>query len=278
MEDKNPLVSVIVPTYNSESTIDICLQSIKNQTYPNIEIIVVDNNSSDNTKKIADMYASKIFSVNMSRSPARNYGAKDSKGDYLFFVDSDMELTPRVVEECVDKIQEKGIGGVIVPEISVGEGFWSKCKALERSCYIGDRVLEAARFIDKDVFWAIGGYDEDLVAGEDRDLHYRVANKYKIERINNVIMHHEGKLTVVKIMKRCYLYGATIDRYFKKHKKLAKKQFTPFRPAYFRNWKTLVRDPMHTVGFMFMKVCEFGAAGVGWFWSLASLKLQFLKR
>ena len=58
---ENPLVSVIIPTYNSSRTLEKCLESIKNQTYKNIEIIVVDNNSTDNTKEIAKKFADKAI-------------------------------------------------------------------------------------------------------------------------------------------------------------------------------------------------------------------------
>ncbi|AEF97132.1 glycosyltransferase family 2 protein [Methanotorris igneus] len=58
------LVSVIIPTYNSEKTIGICLESIKNQTYKNIEIIVVDKFSNDNTVEIAKKYTDKVFVIN----------------------------------------------------------------------------------------------------------------------------------------------------------------------------------------------------------------------
>ncbi len=58
---ENPLVSVIIPTYNSSRTLEKCLESIKNQTYKNVEIIVVDNNSTDNTKEIAKKYTGKAY-------------------------------------------------------------------------------------------------------------------------------------------------------------------------------------------------------------------------
>ena len=58
---ENPLVSVIIPTYKSSRTLEKCLESIKNQTYKNIEIIVVDNNSTDNTKEIAKKFTQKVI-------------------------------------------------------------------------------------------------------------------------------------------------------------------------------------------------------------------------
>lgn len=75
-----PLVSVIVPTYNSEKFIGACLESIKNQMYTNIELIVVDNNSTDKTKEIAWRYTDKVFNKGPERSAQRNFGAKNSIG------------------------------------------------------------------------------------------------------------------------------------------------------------------------------------------------------
>jgi glycosyltransferase involved in cell wall biosynthesis len=71
---KDPLVSVIVPTKNSSSTLVKCLDSIINQTYRNIEIIIVDNYSADSTRDIAMHYTDKVFTLGPERSPQVNYG------------------------------------------------------------------------------------------------------------------------------------------------------------------------------------------------------------
>jgi glycosyltransferase involved in cell wall biosynthesis len=258
------LVSVIVPTKNSEGTIEMCLKSIKDQTYPDVEIIVVDNYSDDGTADIAGKYAN-VFLKGPERSTQRNHGAENAKGNYLVFIDSDMELTPRVIEECVSEILKDGIGAVVIPEISVGEGFWTRCKALERSCYIGDETMEAARFFDMNIFFEMGGYDETIAGGgEDWDLPQRAKQAgYKVGRVDSLIKHHEGRLSLLKTMKKKYYYAKTVRSYIKKHPDIAKKQMVLIRPAYIRHWRRLARDPVHTVGFVFMKGCEFGAGGVG---------------
>ena len=74
-----------------------------------------------------------------------------------------MILQPGVVREAVEQVE--GASAVVVPEVSIGEGFWSRVKALERSCYLGDDTIEAARYVRRDVFERIGGYDEEIVAG-----------------------------------------------------------------------------------------------------------------
>ena len=253
-----PLASIIIPTYNSERTLETCLKSIKNQTYPNIEIIIVDNCSTDKTVEIAKKYNAKIFLLKALRSPARNYGAKKAKGEYLLFIDSDMELTPYVVEQCIKKALTKNIDAIMIPEIRVGEGYWAKCRALERILYIGNPLIEAVRFIRKEIFQKVGGYDPELEAGEDYDLHARIEKAgCKIGRVKALIKHHEGKITLKRIVMKRYYYGKTIMRYIKKHTKRAMIQFAPIRPDYIRNWTILVRYPHYSTGLFFMKTIEY---------------------
>lgn len=260
---KKPLVSVIVPTKNSSFTIGKCLASIQKQTYPNSEIIIVDNYSQDETKEIARKYGG-VFLKGPERSAQRNFGAKKAKGDYFFFVDSDMELTPRVITECLEEMNDKGLGAVIVPEVSMGEGFWAKCKALEKRCYIGDETIEAARFFKREVFFRVKGYDENLIAAEDWDLSQRMKKAgFAIGRISALIRHQEGRLGLVKTVKKKFGYGVTIGRYIAKHKEESKKQLILMRPAFLRNYKQLLKSPFTSLGLFVMKFCEFGAGAAG---------------
>ena len=80
---KKPLLSVIVPTKNSERFLERCLKSIKSQTYKNLEIIVVDNNSNDKTKEIAEKYTKLVFNKGPERSAQRNFGVLKSKGEFV---------------------------------------------------------------------------------------------------------------------------------------------------------------------------------------------------
>jgi glycosyltransferase involved in cell wall biosynthesis len=261
---KNGLVSVIIPTKNSANTMDFCLKSIVNQSYPNIEIIVVDGYSNDATPGISNSHGAKYIASDSERSPARNLGAKQSEGEFVLFIDSDMELETTVIEECVTKMKNADVGSIIIPEISVGEGFWTHCKALERSCYIGDDTIEAARFFRREMFDEINGYDENLVSGEDWDLSQRAkASGYKCVRVTSLVKHHEGKLSLLKTMKKKFYYSHFIGNYMRKNPQMAKKQLIFIRPAYIRNWKRLIKHPLLTIGFMFMKACEFSAASVG---------------
>lgn len=99
-----PIISVIVPIYNVEKYIHRCVDSILNQTYKNLEIILVDDGSPDNCRKIADKYQSSdsrvksIHKENGGLSDARNYGMKYATGEYVLFVDSDDWLKKEMIE------------------------------------------------------------------------------------------------------------------------------------------------------------------------------------
>ena len=97
--NKNPLVSVIIPTYNSERTIDLCLKSIKIRVIKILKIL------------IANRYNMWVYQLDCERTKAKNYGLRRARGDYVLFVDSDMELTERVVEECVELAEKSDAMG-----------------------------------------------------------------------------------------------------------------------------------------------------------------------
>ena len=91
----NDLISIVVPLYNVENYLKECIDSILTQSYHNLEIILVDDGSTDNSGKICDNYAKKdsrikvIHKENGGASDARNYGIKEAKGKYIQFTDSD---------------------------------------------------------------------------------------------------------------------------------------------------------------------------------------------
>ena len=263
------LVSVIIPTKNSEKFIGKCLKSIKNQTYQNLEIIVVDNNSTDQTKEIAKKYTDLVFDKGPERSVQRNFGVEKSGGEYVLIVDSDMLLSKKVVENCVEKINsDKKIKGIVIPEESFGKGFWAKCKKLERSFYVGVDWMEAARFFEKNVYLKLGGYDEDMISGEDWDLSQRVEEKGKISRIDEFIYHNEGRIRLLKTIKKKFFYAQKFSVYADKNKNLEKvsKQTGILKryKLFFSQPKKLFKNPILGMGMIFMKTCEFGFGGLGY--------------
>jgi glycosyltransferase involved in cell wall biosynthesis len=258
------LVSVIVPTRNSARTLEACLASIRGQTYGRVEIVVVDNASTDATTDIAQRLADRVEAQGPERSAQRNRGAAVARGDYLLFIDSDMLLRPEVVADCVSTIRSTGAPAVIIPETSVGEGFWARCRALERSCYIGDDSVEAARFFPRQVFETQGGYDETLVGPEDWDLSQRVAKGLSLPRTAAMIDHDEGRLGLRDQLAKKRYYGASFGLYLGKQRSSIRRAGTLIvRPAYLRNWRRLAGHPVLTAGIFSLKALELGAAAVG---------------
>ena len=88
-------ISAIVPTRNSERTIASCLESLRRQQGCDVEVIVIDNNSSDATAQIATDLADIVINAGPERSAQRNRGAEAATGEIVFFIDSDMVLEPR---------------------------------------------------------------------------------------------------------------------------------------------------------------------------------------
>lgn len=222
----NPLVSVIITTKNSSRTLDRCLKSIADQTYKPIEIIVVDNNSTDNTKEIARKYTRLVFNHGPERSAQRNFGAKKAKGKYLLIHDSDIYFHNQSVQECVELAEKTQCKAIILPEISIGEGYWSKVKAYERSFYLGNDLIEAARFFDKKAYHQVGGYDENLTGPEDWDLTIRFrSNGLLICRTTKFLLHDENRLDMIGASKKKSYYAKSFKLYKLKHPYMSKKQF-----------------------------------------------------
>ena len=109
--DGSFLVSVIVPVYNVEPYIKKCIESIRNQTYDNLEIILIDDGSADNSGKICDMYQMDtrikvIHQKNQGVSRARNTGLDQMSGDYVLFVDSDDYIHKDLVFHCIEAVKK----------------------------------------------------------------------------------------------------------------------------------------------------------------------------
>lgn len=271
---KLKLVSIVIPTYNEHRNIERCLTSIKNQSYQRVEVLIVDDASTDHTIILAKAVSKKIdlkISIlgqvkHQERGVVRNLAARKAKGEFLLFIDADMELDRNVIESCIGMVNQKPkIKAIIIPEKSIGDGYWAKCRSLEKQCYIGDDSIEAARFINRRAFELVGGWSEGMIAGEDWDLSQRLRGKYEIGRVKDLIFHHEGRLSIFKVMRKKYYYATQSGKYLSQNKQSIK-SFTlfVFRPAFFRNWRLFLSDPIIGIGVIFLKSVEIlaGLAGL----------------
>jgi glycosyltransferase involved in cell wall biosynthesis len=263
------LVSVIVPTKNSAEFLEACLSSIRAQTYPHVELIVVDNHSQDATPEIARRFTEHVYTHGPERSAQVNFGVSKANGEYVYKVDSDMELTPHVLESAVDAMEQTPTpAGAIIPEESFGVGFWAKCKALERSFYVGVPWIEAARFFRRQVYLDLGGYDTTLVAGEDWDLSHRAQKLGRIAHIQEFIRHNEGHLTLRDTLRKKFYYAQHAKAYLARnpeHSKVAA-QVGPLQryKLFFSKPGRLFHRPLEGLGMLYMKTSEFAAGAMGY--------------
>lgn len=280
-EQANELVSVVIPTYNCQDIIADCLESVKNQTYKHIEILVVDGFSSDKTPDIARKYAT-VYSYgrdpnqkNIFAVPhQRNYGMNMGKGAYLYYIDSDMRLRPRVVETCVRLIKKERVDAVIIPEDAKGKGFWAGCRSLEKACYNASpqSYTDSARFIKRDVWHKLGGLDATLGGGDDWDFQHRFyMHGYKTVKSPAHVIHYDGNLSLSKILRKEFIYGKNTLSYFKKYqhdKNYLFKQYSFLRKDFLINADKLLKDPVHAVGLFVMKTIEYLAVAAGIIYSI----------
>lgn len=322
------IISIIITTKNEEKNIENCLKSIvesgieiekyrdiedrnlekKSKTlnlYNSIplEIIVVDNNSTDKTKEIARKYTPKVYNFGPERSAQRNFGIKKAKGKYVMFLDADMILAPTVIREAINKFQisnskcqinskfqipNKCLVGLYIPEIVLGNSFWSRVRRFERSFYDGT-VIDCVRIVRKDIFEKVGGFDTSLTGPEDWDFDKKVRNlgkvavlaDYDFEKINKklekfrnleikklrkitkhpVIFHNEAEFNLKKYLAKKAYYSQSFAFYIQKWGKDdpdVKKQFG-FWYRYFGvflekgKWKRLIRHPILAAGMWFLR-------------------------
>lgn len=271
--ESRPLVSVVLPTRNCVDIIGACLASLETQTYLNVEIVGVDAESTDGTAEIMTE-ATTFFSFTIQPEMPWGtpyqvvFGAEKARGEFLYFVDSDMVLATDAIATYVGQMDATGADALVVPEISFGDGFWAACKVLERSSYLlGDSSIEAPRFIRKSVWRESGGYDPTMGGLLDWDFHHRLKTQGKrIIRGDIPVYHNEGHLTLRKLVRKKFTYGKSTARYLSMHwrdREVAANQFNLFRPVFFRNWRAFVADPPHAAGVFVMKLVEGAAWGAG---------------
>jgi len=211
-----PLVSIVIPMYNAEAFIRETLSSIYAQKYPNIEVIVVNDGSTDSSREIVlSDFPRCIFIQNSNSggcSHPRNEGAKHAKGDLITFFDADDIMFPWKIETQVDFLKKHNdIDQVCVDYQNFSKdkqypfSHFETCTNLQQRLKILRETqlilspLEARQILIKEnyviansplfraeVFKDIGGYDETLKASEDFELFYRLSMKYSVGIINKI--------------------------------------------------------------------------------------------
>ncbi|MFA4889241.1 MAG: glycosyltransferase [Candidatus Omnitrophota bacterium] len=180
-----PLVSVIVPTYNSARTIEECLQALASQNYKHTEIIVTDSFSRDATKDIARRFTDKIIDAE-SLALARKKGVELAKGKYILFIDSDQIVNPDTIQESVKVCEEEGFDGVT---------------HFERSKIDKNTFVERLINYDKWIFHS--QQDDDPIYGTAEPRFFKAEFVRKIDFLDNPPITFELSIINLKMSQLC---------------------------------------------------------------------------
>ncbi|MCF7885551.1 MAG: glycosyltransferase, partial [Candidatus Marinimicrobia bacterium] len=202
--------SVIIPTYNRAEKLERAIESVLAQTYSNVELIVIDDGSTDNTSEILNKYDSQLkhFSILHSGvSAARNIGIKKATGEWIAFLDSDDYWLSEKLEKQLEFMVEKDYLVSQTGEKWYRDGNWvmkgdrhQKHNGwIFQHCLPLCIVTPSAAVFDKQVFADVGYFDESFPACEDYDMWLRVALKYPIgfldEKLVVKVGGHEDQLS-----------------------------------------------------------------------------------
>ena len=190
-----PLVSVIIPTYNRAAYLQKALQSVNEQTYQTLEIIVIDDGSTDGTRKMLEGYGGQLryfYQENRGISGARNSGIKKAHGEYIAFLDSDDFWLPDKTEQQLALFMQHPEYGLVASRCASIrlDGSYREKNRPGRSGWVLDDLFKAnfirtsAAMVKQECFNTIGLFDEDLKECEEYDLWLRIAARYPMGFIN----------------------------------------------------------------------------------------------
>lgn len=188
----NPKVSVITVCYNSEEFIENAISSVLEQTYKNIEYIVIDGNSTDNTVTIINKYKDKInyflSEPDKGMYEAMNKGIKAASGDIFYFLNSDDVFHDKYVVENSVRLFEEDLtveliyGAVIIIDPSTKASFLKAYGDVKKSFFIKSAICQQAIFYKKSVFDKVGLFDEKYRIVGDYEFLLRAFYKQNIKR------------------------------------------------------------------------------------------------
>ena len=195
----NDLISVVIPCYNHGHYLSAAIESVLGQSYPFVEIVVIDDGSTDNTRQVAQRYegVKYVYQTNSGLSAARNKGIEESKGAYLLFLDADDWLYPQALQINYRHLQQNPkaafvSGGYMMDFKEEGEKReiirqvqMEPYVALLHNNYVGMIATVLFRRWIFDEY----KYDIDLKRCEDYDLYFKITRKYPV-------VHHQEKIAV----------------------------------------------------------------------------------
>lgn len=202
--DNLPLVSVLMPTYNREKFVGEAIESVLSQTYPNFELLVVDDGSTDKTKSVVQKYLTDprvkyFYKENGGQSSGRNLGFKNSKGDYIAFLDSDNKWKPEKLKICMTAaLDNPDVGVVYGDNITIDEhgNEIGRDTMRRHSGFITAQLLKDnfvtinTATLKRECYEAMGGLDESFIRAPDYEFWLRLSTRYKFLYVPQYVSYY----------------------------------------------------------------------------------------
>jgi glycosyltransferase involved in cell wall biosynthesis len=259
----SPLVSVIIPAYNAEKTIARTLESVLSQTYKHIEVIVVNDGSTDRTEEIVEAFAQTdrririLHQPNLGATAARNCGIKSSKGEYIAPIDADDIWHEEKIQAQVEVFQHCGpsVGlvyswSIIVDEMGnplAGIAHEYQGNVLAELIYSNFVGNGSCPLIRRSCFQNVGDFNINLRAGQDWDMYLRIAERYEFQVIPKF---HIGYRRAMNSISADYKNQQTfmvmvVESFEKKHPKIPKPLFRLSRSRMYSYLASRCNDQGH---------------------------------
>ena len=203
MPKPNPAVSIIIPNYNHAQYVADAINSALNQTYPDCEVIVVDDGSKDNSREIIDGFGDKIrviYQQNQGLSAARNTGINAAKGKYIGVLDADDVYEPEFIGTLVSLLESQPDAYGIycgyrfvdhlnnpLPQIEARE---VPSEKLHQALVDGNFLVPESMFVRKVCYDKVGLFDTSLRALEDLDMWLRITSQFKVIYTTKILTRH----------------------------------------------------------------------------------------
>ena len=230
-DNKGPYISIIIPLYNAEKTLEKCLTAIFNSRYQNFEVLVVDDGSKDASIKIAESFSCKILKLTHNQGPsvARNWGAKNAKGDVLLFIDSDIVIKRDTLDLFVDSLKSyPAVFGIYTQKpgtdelLTLYQNFYAH-KSMKQTRDLTSVLYSYCVAIEKKVFDEVGGFDQSWVRAtfEDVEFGLRVTeNGHQIYLNKNIEVVHHANFDLKRFAKNYFFKSLDLSKFMFGRKKL----------------------------------------------------------
>ncbi|MEQ1642736.1 MAG: glycosyltransferase [Pyrinomonadaceae bacterium] len=203
MSTDQPLVSVIIPNYNYASYVGEAIDSVLAQDYPNVEVIVVDDGSSDDSRAVVERYGervSSIFQPNQGVCATRNNGVVASSGEFVAFIDADDAWMPTKLSRQMERLTNAdvglvhvgvshvdGAGKAIREDLDGKEGRVANDLLLLKPVILGGG---SGVVIRRHIFDEVGGFDTRLSTSADWELYYRIATRCEVAFVPEALVRY----------------------------------------------------------------------------------------